>query len=177
MPLTSPIVPYSDEWPERFQREKAQLSQILPPYFEKIHHVGSTAVPGLHAKPEIDLLIIIHSLADIEVINTAMRQLGYRVRGECGLAGRHYFSKDVDGQRTHKAHVCEANNIHGQRLLMFRDYLRDHPEVSQEYGKLKLGLEASNRDGIAEYLEGKTAFIKTSLDAARKAGYNQGLKP
>ncbi|MEM7371381.1 MAG: GrpB family protein [Bacteroidota bacterium] len=176
MPLTSPIVPYSDDWPKRFREEKAQLSQFIRPYFREIYHVGSTAVPGLTAKPEIDLLIIIPSLAHIEAINEGMHQLGYQVRGECGLVGRHYFSKDVDGQRTHKAHVCESNNIHGQRLLIFRDYLRDHPAVSQAYGELKLKLEAHNRDGIAEYLEGKTDFILEVLTKAVAAGYGQTTK-
>lgn len=171
MPLTSDICPYDPAWPALFEVEKAQIVSALGPYISEIHHIGSTAVPGLAAKPEIDLLLIAGTLDDIEHINTGMDGLGYDVRGECGIAGRHYYSKDRGTVRTHKAHACARSHPQAHRMIIFRDYMHDHPETANTYAALKRKLAETNTTGMAEYLAGKQDFIEKIVDKAMNKGY------
>jgi GrpB-like predicted nucleotidyltransferase (UPF0157 family) len=107
MPLTSDICDYDPQWPAIFEAERLRIQQKLGHLVREIHHVGSTAVPGMKAKPEIDLLIVVNSIGEIEAINSGMAELDYDVRGECGIKARYYYSKNTQSVRTHKAHVCD----------------------------------------------------------------------
>lgn len=159
MPLTSDICAYNPKWPALFEAEKGRILETLGDCILNVHHVGSTAIPGMHAKPEIDLLIIIRHIAEINMIHAGMTELGYDVRGECGIAGRYYYSKDTGAVRTHKAHACGRSHSNVRQQLAFRDYLRDHPEEAQAYSALKIQLAEHNTSGMAEYLAGKKDFI------------------
>src|SRR5262245_23544974 len=159
MSLTSDICDYDPQWPAMFEAERRRIQEKLGHLVREIHHVGSTAVPGMKAKPEIDLLIVVKSISDINAINSGMAELGYAVRGECGIEGRHYYSKDTQGARTHKAHVCEISHSNVAHQIAFRDYMRDHPKDALEYTALKMRLAKSNSKGMAEYLEGKRNYI------------------
>ena len=171
MALTSELCEYRSEWPSEFENECSQIQIKLGDHVWEVHHIGSTAIPGIKAKPEIDLLIIVKDIGEIDVINAAMNELGYDVRGECGIEGRHYYSKNFQSTRTHKAHVCVRSNNSVWKMLAFRDYLRDHPEEAQEYSKLKERLAKDNTRGMAEYLDGKKDFIETVLKAALEKNY------
>lgn len=171
MALTSEICEYDPIWTARFDRESAQISERLGEQVEEIHHIGSTSVPGLAAKPEIDLLVIVLSLNQINAINSGMEDLGYAVRGECGIPGRHYFSKNIGSKRTHKAHVCLRSHRLALELIVFRDYLRDHPDDAKTYESLKLELSKTNRAGIREYLDGKASYILRVVERANAEGY------
>lgn len=163
MTLTSKISPYDCHWPVRFITEKERIAAGFGAEVIDIHHVGSTAVPGLAAKPEIDLLVVVSEHRKEAARGAFMRTLGY-VRGTDLSAGHHFYRRDVDGIRTHKVHVCSSG--HGQiaRMLRFRDLLREDSIIRQQYQDLKLRLEANNREGIGEYLAHKAPFIDALMD-------------
>ncbi|BAN49162.1 GrpB family protein [Metapseudomonas resinovorans] len=158
MALTSTISHYDHNWPALFSAERARIEPGFLAELVTTHHVGSTAVPGLAAKPEIDLLIEVSEHIDEPQRIEFMATLGY-VRGSNLSEGHHFYRRDVDGVRTHKVHVCISGHAQIARMLRFRDLLRSDPELRQRYQALKLALEAGNRDGIGEYLAGKAPFI------------------
>lgn len=162
MALTSPISPYDDMWPKRFQQEAARLAPIFNVALRNIHHIGSTAVPGLAAKPEIDVLVVVSSSTDLELWTRSLSNLGYRRGGDL-RNGHHFFRRDVDGRRTHKLHVCPSDHHDVLRMLKFRDHLRENLNDRLAYQELKFKLEEENTMGIAEYLEGKAPFIESIL--------------
>lgn len=146
-------------WTERYQEEAALLQRVLAGIPIAIHHIGSTSVPGLAAKPIIDILLEVAALAALDEYNDAMRMAGYTPRGEYGIAGRRYFIKG-DTQRTHHVHAFEMNSPHAVRHLAFRDYLRQHREVAQEYERVKRDA-AAHSDNLSErYSQLKNDFIQ-----------------
>ncbi|MEM7121505.1 MAG: GrpB family protein [Pseudomonadota bacterium] len=165
MPLTSPIVPYDEAWPVLYDVERLRLGAIFKKASHTCHHIGSTAVPGLSAKPEIDVLVVVDPDVDMTAIGGGMTSLGYRRGGEI-FPGHHFFKRDENGRRTHKVHVCGLAHFSIAEFLVFRDQLRAHGEARDAYQALKLKLEASNTSGIREYLDGKAPFIHEVLDRA-----------
>jgi GrpB-like predicted nucleotidyltransferase (UPF0157 family) len=131
-----------------------------------IHHVGSTAIPELAAKAEIDILAVINPAGMMEDWNRSFEMLGYRRGGDLSL-GHYFFKRDVDGVRTHKLHICRDGHTTIVRMLRFRDHLRRHPADRLRYQELKFRLKRENADGIQEYLIAKEPFIRAifaSLD-------------
>jgi GrpB-like predicted nucleotidyltransferase (UPF0157 family) len=174
MPRAIEILDYAPEWRTAFEDEAANLAEVFGLHLLRIHHIGSTAIPGLKAKPIVDVLVIIDDIITIDSFFAGMESLGYRVRGECldaiipGTPGRFYFSKDTSGIRTHQVHVCEVGHVEIEDKLVFRDYLRFHPSVAWEYGELKERLAMTHHhDGIG-YMRGKDGFVKATLIAARR---------
>ncbi|HEX6716462.1 MAG TPA: GrpB family protein [Pyrinomonadaceae bacterium] len=165
---------YDVGWPLAFEAEAAALSRVFGDSLVAIHHIGSTSIPGLLAKPIIDILVILTDTETIDRFSGAMEGLGYRVRGECldaeipGTPGRFYFSKDTDEVRTHHVHVCALGHAEIADKLAFRDYLRAHPHRAAAYGSLKQRLALTYRHDNVGYMRGKDAFIKTILDEARR---------
>jgi len=166
MALTSKISPYDPRWPLAFAAERERIAPGFVGELLDIHHVGSTAVAGLAAKPEIDVLLVVAQHRDEALRQVFMATLGY-VRGSDLSAGHHFYRRDVDGVRTHKVHVCLAGHGQIRRMLGFRDLLRSDPNLRQRYQELKLQLEASNRDGIGEYLARKAPFIDAVMEGCR----------
>ncbi|MBR1286898.1 GrpB family protein [Bradyrhizobium sp. AUGA SZCCT0177] len=162
MPLTSSITPYDPEWPQRYAEEAERLSPTFGSALQEIHHVGSTAVSGLAAKPEIDILAVVTSGSVPEEWTRAFEALGYRRGGDLS-PGHHFFKRDVGGVRTHKLHVCREGHPAIARMLKFRDHLRLHPADRLRYQELKLALERENADGIHQYLADKAPFINSLL--------------
>ena len=164
MPLTSSIAPYDPQWPQRYEEEAARLTQIFGAALIEIHHIGSTSVPELWAKPEIDVLVVVNGENIAETCTGSLQRLGYR-RGSDLSPEHHFFKRDVDGVRTHKVHVCQEGHPKIDEMLRFRDHLRMNRKVRAQYQALKLKLEKENARGIGEYLEGKDPFIQTILSA------------
>lgn len=162
MPLTSTITPYDPKWPERFQAEARKIAPILGLNMVEIHHVGSTAVVGLAAKPEIDILVVVNELTLADNWTGHFSSMGYG-RGSDLSPGQLFFRRDVDGIRTHKIHVCLAWHPQISDMLRFRDLLRFSPGLRERYQTLKLKLEKENTRGIGEYLDGKAPFIRDAL--------------
>ncbi|HBY96185.1 MAG TPA: hypothetical protein DEP84_19900 [Chloroflexi bacterium] len=162
------VVPYDLSWVNAFQHEAERLAAIFGDELLSIHHIGSTAVPGLSAKPVIDIMPLVRNLDRVELFNAALINLGYEPLGENGIAGRRYFVKGGDENRTHNVHLYEPDNPEVARHLDFRDYLRAHPEEAQQYGRLKEMLARQFPHDIFGYMAGKDSFIKEILHKAHE---------
>ena len=162
MALTSKITPSNPTWPARFLADKPLIAAAFGDELIAIHHVGSTSVPGLAAKPEIDVLIEVHDHRNASARDEVLMGLGY-VRGSDLSEGHHFYRRDMDGVRTHKLHACTRGHLTITQMLGFRDLLRRDVSIRQQYEALKLQLESSNTGGMAEYLEKKTPFIIAAL--------------
>ncbi|HAU1193255.1 TPA: GNAT family N-acetyltransferase [Legionella pneumophila] len=165
------VVPYDSSWSMQFEQEAEQIKKALGNNCIDIHHIGSTSVPGLAAKPVIDMIPVVLDLSKVDSANTAMRTLGYEAKGEYGIPFRRYFQKG-DNQRTHHAHVFELGNSEIERHLKFRDWMRSHPEDREAYARLKQELARQYSDDVTAYCLGKEDFIAI-ID--KKAGFN-GLR-
>ncbi|RWL75790.1 MAG: GrpB family protein [Mesorhizobium sp.] len=162
MPLTSSIRSYDPQWPQKYADEAARLAPIFGSALLELHHVGSTAVPGLAAKPEIDILAVVNSTGVPEEWARSFEKLGYRRGGDLS-PGHHFFKRDIEGVRTHKLHICREAHPSVAELLRFRDHLRRHPDDRVKYQELKIKLERENTEGIREYLSAKAPFIRSVL--------------
>ena len=162
MPLTSVLRHYDPRWPEMYVRERARLAPVLPTATE-FHHIGSTAVEGLAAKAEIDILALVDREDTPDHWTATIADLGYRRGGDLS-PGHRFFKRDVGGVRTHKLHLCVTDHPMALQMLYFRDHLRRHPADRARYAELKFRLEAENSLGIREYLDAKAPFIQSILD-------------
>ena len=173
MSRTIEVVDYRPSWSVCFNKEAAHLAGVFGPQLIAIHHIGSTAIPGIKAKPIIDILVVIKDIKTIETFKTPIQQLGYRPRGECldkpipGTPGRFYFSKDTDGVRSHQVHVCQEGHADVSDKLAFRDYLRTHTKEAVDYSRLKECLASEHRHDIVGYIQGKDAFVKGIIARAK----------
>jgi GrpB-like predicted nucleotidyltransferase (UPF0157 family) len=155
------VVPYDSRWPARYADESERLRETLGEVVRNVHHIGSTAVPGLSAKPIIDILLEVSSLAELDECSPRLASLGYEAKGEHGIPGRRYFRRDDElGERTHQVHSFEASSRQAHRHLAFRDYLISHPQVARAYAELKQELARRFPSDIYGYMDGKDAFVK-----------------
>lgn len=161
------VVPYDAVWAERFREEAALISGIFGEELLAIHHIGSTAIMRMSAKPVIDIMPLVAQIENVDAFNDAMMKIGYEPKGELGIAGRRFFVKGGDASRTHHVHAYEPQNPEVARHLDFRDYMAAHEEEAREYARLKIELAARYRDDINGYMEGKDKFIKRILLEAR----------
>ncbi|XGV97231.1 MAG: GrpB family protein [Leptolyngbya sp. BL-A-14] len=154
------VVDHNPLWQADFEAE-AQLIQAALSNPVVIHHIGSTAIPGIYAKPIIDLLIEVNEIVQMDQDQVAMESLGYVSMGEFGIPGRRYFRKEnQQGVRTHHVHAFAAGGSEVERHLAFRDYMRAHPEDAQAYSQLKRALAKQYPTSIDRYMDGKDGFIK-----------------
>jgi GrpB-like predicted nucleotidyltransferase (UPF0157 family) len=152
------VVPYNPIWNEKFLQEAEKLQEVFGRLATRIHHIGSTSVPGLAAKPIIDILIETEDLTKVDKLNRKMVMLGYYPKGENGIKNRRYFQKG-GVMRTHHVHVFPKGHEEVIRHLAFRDFLRAHPETAKQYSMLKQTLAAQFPYDIEKYREGKSPFI------------------
>lgn len=163
------VVPHNPTWKAAFEEASQQIAKTLGDNAVVIHHIGSTSIPGIYAKPIIDLLAEVTTIAQIDAKSDAMRQIGYEAMGEYGIPGRRYFCKhDSDGIRTHHVHMFGLGSPQIERHLAFRDYLIAHPEDAQTYSTLKRQLAETYPTDIEAYMDGKDGFIK-AIDAKAAA--------
>ena len=155
------VVPHNPDWSEEFRVESRRIASALGDTVAAVRHIGSTAIPAIHAKPVIDMLVEVRDLAAVDNQSPAMETLGYQVMGEFGIPGRRYFRKDdQNGVRTHQVHIFQHGSEQVTRHLAFRDYLIAHPEDALEYSDLKRDLAAAHPHDSNAYMDGKDAFIK-----------------
>lgn len=153
-------MPYDPWWPSLFSAEAERLRAIFVTHLVAIHHIGSTAVPGLSAKPVIDILPVVSDITQVDGLNEALQNLGYSPKGEAGLPGRRFFLKPAEDFRTHHVHCFQTGNPEIERHLAFRDYLISHPDEARTYGQIKETLAQQFPHDIQGYMDGKDAFIK-----------------
>ena len=159
------IADYDPRWPALAAESISELTEALPGAFTRIEHFGSTSVPGLAAKPVIDLMAGVEDLAAVEALTDKLAALGYLAM-DTGMSGRLFFYRDRGGQRTHHLHVVPDDTLDTRNEILLRDYLRrSHVDVAR-YGALKRDLAARGSDGLA-YTTAKTEFIQRIVDAAR----------
>ncbi len=162
------IVDYDPAWPAAFEDERGRIARALAGLGDgivAIEHAGSTAVPGLAAKPIIDILVGVRDLSVGEESVRPMEALGYEYRGEAGVPGRFYFRKG--NPRTHHVHMVVHGGEFWESHIAFRDLLRTRGDLVEEYGALKRKLaERYGNDRVA-YTDAKTPFIQAALSHAR----------
>jgi GrpB-like predicted nucleotidyltransferase (UPF0157 family) len=155
------VVPHNPQWRDAFEAEAKHVAAALGENVVAIHHIGSTAIPNIYAKPVIDLLVEVRDITEVDGQSSAMESLGYEVMGEYGIPGRRYFRKDNQaGIRTHHIHAFEAGSAEVVRHLAFRDYMIAHPGEAQRYSELKRQLAEEHPQSFDGYMDGKDDFIK-----------------
>src|SRR5436190_7746342 len=128
------VVAPDPEWKLKFELESDRLSGILRNIVVAIHHIGSTAIPGMFAKPIIDVLLEVDDIHRLDSPCSAMESLGYEGLGEFGIVGRRYFRRSSSsGTRTHQIHAFHAGDSEIERHLAFRDYMITHPDAARAY--------------------------------------------
>ena len=153
--------PYDPRWADEYLRESAAISEALGESIVSIHHIGSTAIPGIQAKPVIDMLAVTNELAFLDERSDLLQSLGYEALGEFGISGRRYFRKNnSSGVRTHQIHAFQAGSPQIARHLAFRDYLIAQPAFARDYEVLKLRLAAAHPNDMKLYTAGKDSFIQ-----------------
>lgn len=166
-PARVEVVPHNEGWPLEFEREAARLHEVIGNGAIGVEHVGSTAVPGLPAKPIIDMLLAVEDFDAARPLVHRIEELGYWYCGENGIPRRHYFIKEDDaGGVTHQLHTLENSSLEARKHRLFRDHLRNHPADRYAYAELKLRLAATHGHDRAAYQEGKTALIERILHDA-----------
>jgi GrpB-like predicted nucleotidyltransferase (UPF0157 family) len=141
-----------------FKEEAERLNFILRNEIIDIHHIGSTAVPGLNAKPIIDIMPVVKGINTIDKYNEEMKRIGYEPKGENGILGRRYFQKGGDN-RSHHVHIYQVGSYEIVRHLAFRDFLRTHPDIRKDYGELKEKLAQQFPYDIESYITGKERLV------------------
>ncbi len=155
------VVAYDERWPHAFAVSSEEVSAALRSNLIEIHHIGSTSIPGIYAKPIIDMLAVVRDLTAIDQRTDRMESLGYEAMGEFGIPGRRYFRRNAsNGQRTEHVHAFVVGSVDVLRHLAFRDYLRAFPKIADRYSDLKRRLAAANTNDIDAYIHGKNGFIK-----------------
>jgi GrpB-like predicted nucleotidyltransferase (UPF0157 family) len=165
------VVPCDDAWPSLFEEERALIERTIGPWLEGIEHVGSTAVPGLAAKPVIDILVGVKSLDDSPILVERLVRIGYEYVPEFErvLPFRRYFRKMREGRRTPQIHLVKRSNTEWwDRHLLFRDYLRADPEIAGEYARLKYDLSDRFGEDREAYTDAMGHFISEIVRRAQE---------
>ena len=161
-------------WADEYLRESAAISEAVGESIIAIHHIGSTAIPGIEAKPVIDMLAVTDEMECLDKRSELLQSLGYEALGEFGISGRRYFRKNnSSGARTHQIHAFQTGSPQIARHLAFRDYLIAHPAVARDYEILKLRLAAEYSNDMKLYTTGKDSFIK-EIDLRAGAWISRG---
>lgn len=163
------VVEYDPAWPTVFESLRREVWPVVADVATSIEHVGSTSVPGLAAKPIIDVSVVVPSAQEIPFAIERLATLGYVHEGNLGVQGREAFVSPV-GLPPHHLYVCPQGRVALMNFLTVREYLRSHPEVAREYGALKMRLAAEFPHEIDQYIAGKTDLI---LRILREAGFSK----
>lgn len=176
MPISEPVflVEYDPAWPDIYRAEAARIRRIAGPVVEDIEHVGSTSIPGLRAKPTIDIMASAPALEAVEGLATWLREDGYEELSE-NFSFRRFFRKEAsDATPSFHLHVVVAAAWPHKNERLFRDWLRSHPAAAAEYAALKSGLAGRFREDREAYTDAKSEFIRGVVTQARA---RQGLPP
>ena len=155
-------------WADEFRREKGRIAEAIGPHVLDIQHVGSTAIPGVPAKPILDILVVVEDYDEAAVCIGPLEGIGYIYRGEHGIPRRHYF---VQGDpRTHHLHMVERDSESWRGTVLFRDFLRSDPESAREYAGAKEELAAKYARDRPSYQQKKDQVVERILERAASFG-------
>jgi GrpB-like predicted nucleotidyltransferase (UPF0157 family) len=152
------VMPYNPDWQRQFEQAAMEIKGIFGDECIEIHHIGSTAVEGLSAKPVIDLLPVVRTIETVDAFSRKMAEAGYLGKSENGIPGRRFFQKGGD-VRTHHVHVFQKGSKEIGRHLAFRDYLQAHSGEAKKYGALKEKLAIEYPLDIDGYIAGKAELV------------------
>ena len=163
------VLAYDEEWVKRFEAERAVLSRVFGQRALSIEHIGSTSVPGMWAKPQIDIQITVNDLKDVDELIPFVETEGYAYHGkDSELFGEKYFIKDAEsGERLVSVHVRQASSPQALTAIIFRDYLRSHPEKRELYSKTKRDVYESGADRV-EYPKRKKEVLLEMIKRAEE---------
>ncbi|MGH9629008.1 MAG: GrpB family protein [Bryobacteraceae bacterium] len=170
------IVPYSTEWPETFSVLGRSLRDALGDVAVRIDHIGSTAVPGLSAKPIIDVQVSVSAFDPLDAYRRPLEHLGFVFRAENPELTKRYFRESPGTRRTH-IHVRRSGSWAEQFALLFRDYLRAHTDDAKQYERLKRELADKYREDRHAYTEAKVPFIWGVMARADRWSQETGWEP
>jgi GrpB-like predicted nucleotidyltransferase (UPF0157 family) len=166
---------YAPRWPADFEAERGRIAKVLGDLAIRIEHNGSTAVPGLAAKPIIDIQISVKALQPISRYGEPLAALGYLHVPHADDSFCPFFHRPKQWPHTHHVHVVEAGGREERRTLAFRDYLREHDDVARDYAALKIklatGTDANSAESREGYANAKGEFIERVVKLALAAGY------
>jgi GrpB-like predicted nucleotidyltransferase (UPF0157 family) len=164
------VVEYRPQWRKMFEEEKQLLQAVLSEFLAKVEHIGSTSVDGLAAKPIIDIMVGLPDFSIIDNLVPIIETLGYKYirKYEDEMPFRRYFVKSLSGMRTHQIHMVEIDSEFWERHLLFRNYLRQNPEMASEYAVLKQQLAECEWRDVNEYADAKTEFFKSIENKAKE---------
>lgn len=166
---TVELRPSSPDYPALFAEERLRVQQALGLLATDIQHIGSTSIPNLIAKPVLDLAVAVRDTRAMLLCAAPLAAVGYTFMGDRVGKGEAFFAKGSDAARTHYLHLLPIGHPHWQAYLVFRDTLRLHPELRDEYGRLKLTLAEEYRERRAEYTARKAEFIERVLQRGNVA--------
>jgi GrpB-like predicted nucleotidyltransferase (UPF0157 family) len=169
------IVDHDPAWRQLARAELDRLGAVLGPLAVRLEHVGSTSVPGLAAKPILDLLVSVARLEDRTAYVAPLSQLGYTFIPDPESPDLHFFAKPMARPRSHHLHVCAAGGRDELRTLAVRDFLSAHPDEAERYASLKRALAAAHPEDRLAYIAGKMAFMG-ELEA-HALGWQRGRRP
>lgn len=162
------VVPYDPNWQARFEEVRQYLLGILPGQEARVEHVGSTSVPGLAAKPILDIDIVLQNETDFEEVKALLEANGYCHIGDLGITGREAFKyQDKPQLMRHNLYVLTADADELRRHLTFRDWLRSHPQDREAYAQVKIAAARQFPDDISAYIDAKSDVI---LDIYKRCG-------
>jgi GrpB-like predicted nucleotidyltransferase (UPF0157 family) len=170
------VVPYDPEWPSVFHSVGDRLRIALQGLADRIDHIGSTSISGMAAKPIVDIQISVPKLEPINAFKCVLESVGFVWRADNPDLTKRYFREKPGDRRTH-IHVRQSGSWGEQFALLFRDYLRVHPNDAAAYKQLKYQLAEKYRDDRKAYLNGKTAFIWTVMQRATDWSQVTGWQP
>lgn len=173
------IASYNPQWVTEFEAERERIAHVIGDVPIRIEHNGSTAVPGLAAKPVIDTQVSVQRLQPLSRYSEPLASLGYIHLPHADDAFCPFFHRPAEWPHTHHVHVVEAGGQEERRTLAFRDYLREHSDIAGEYGALKRRLAAAtdgtSADSREAYARAKGEFIERVVQIALQEGYPRGL--
>jgi GrpB-like predicted nucleotidyltransferase (UPF0157 family) len=173
------VVPYDPGWPAAFEHEALRLRTALGALAQRVDHNGSTSIPGLAAKPVIDIQVSVASLQPLAEYGDRLQSIGYVHVPHEDDSFCPFFHRPGRWPHSHHVHVVESGGLEERRTLAFRDYLRDHAEAAREYERLKHSLAeelgTSSPESREAYARGKTTFIERIVAIALSSGYPRDL--
>ncbi|WP_067841748.1 GrpB family protein [Amphibacillus sediminis] len=164
---------YNPNWEKQFEYEKNRIIDVLGDKVVGIEHIGSTSIKGLTAKPIIDIIVGVQNLDKVTNFVSPLSEIEYEYVPKPELKDRRFFRKGLWGQGTSHLHICEFNSSEWIEKLVFRDYLRLHPQVAEEYASLKKKLASIYQFDRMTYTMKKEPFIKTVIERAKREKYSE----